>query len=81
MNQFKKKIGSRAEVFHGLAESTTGGLTKDDLIKNPKGVIVSKKMRERALEQNHLGNFLQPKSNKKRRAREDLTFGDKVEKN
>ena len=38
----EKKVGSRAEVFHGKAEKTTGGLTKNDLIKNKYGYIVSK---------------------------------------
>ena len=37
-----KKIGSRAEVFHGNAEHTTGGLEKKDLMKKD-GRIVSKK--------------------------------------
>ena len=29
-----KTVGSRAEVFHGNAKHTSGGLTKKDLIKN-----------------------------------------------
>ena len=36
-------FGSRAEVWHGNAKKTTGGLTKSDLIKNKHGEIVSKK--------------------------------------
>lgn len=40
---FKQKIGSRAEVFHGTAEKTSGGLRKKDLIKNKHGDIVSRK--------------------------------------
>ena len=39
----KKTFGSRAEVFHGNAKKTTGGLTKKDLVKNKHGEIVSKK--------------------------------------
>ena len=39
----KKNIGSRAEVFHGVAEKTTGGLKKTDLVKNKHGYIVSLK--------------------------------------
>lgn len=36
-------IGSRAQVFHGNADRTTGGLTKKDLKKDRKtGEIVSK---------------------------------------
>jgi len=40
---FKKTFGSRAEVFHGTAKKTTGGLMKKDLVKNKHGEIVSKK--------------------------------------
>lgn len=40
-NKFKKEKGSRAEVYHGTAFSTTGGLQKKDLIKNKHGRIVS----------------------------------------
>ena len=40
---FKQKIGSRAEVFHGTAEKTSGGLRKKDLLKNKHGEIVSRK--------------------------------------
>ena len=36
-------VGSRAEVFHGNAIHTSGGLMKKDLIKNKHGRIVSKK--------------------------------------
>ena len=43
-NKQKVIIGSRAKVFHGTADKTTGGLVKDDLIKNPQGRIVSKKI-------------------------------------
>ena len=36
-------FGSRAQVFHGNAKKTTGGLMKKDLIKNKWGEIVSRK--------------------------------------
>ena len=36
-------FGSRAEVWHGNAKKTTGGLTKKGLMKNKHGEIVSKK--------------------------------------
>ncbi len=36
-------FGSRAEVWHGNAKKTTGGLSKNDLMKNKHGEIVSKK--------------------------------------
>lgn len=34
--------GSRAQVWHGTAYKTTGGLKKSDLLKNKHGRIVSK---------------------------------------
>ena len=40
---FNKTFGSRAEVFHGNAKKTTGGLMKKDLLRNKHGAIVSKK--------------------------------------
>lgn len=36
-------VGSRAQVFHGNAKHTSGGLEKVDLLKNKYGRIVSKK--------------------------------------
>ena len=41
--KFNKTFGSRAEVFHGTAMKTSGGLRKKDLLKNKHGEIVSKK--------------------------------------
>jgi hypothetical protein len=35
-------IGTRAQVWHGTAQKTTGGLTKSDLMMNKHGRIVSK---------------------------------------
>ena len=35
-------IGTRAQVWHGTAYKTTGGLTKNDLMQNKSGRIVSK---------------------------------------
>lgn len=40
---FKVKVGSKAQVFHGNAERTTGGLKKSDLMQSKAGRIVSKK--------------------------------------
>ena len=39
-------VGSRAEVFHGNAKRTAGRLTKDQLMKNKAGRIVSKRKHE-----------------------------------
>ncbi len=35
--------GSKAQVYHGTAKHTSGGLTKADLVKNKHGRIVSRK--------------------------------------
>jgi hypothetical protein len=37
-----KAVGSKAEVFHGSAKHTSGGLFKKDLMKH-KGRIISRK--------------------------------------
>ena len=37
-----KARGSKAEVFHGTARRTAGGLTRKDLMKTKSGRIVSK---------------------------------------
>ncbi len=43
---FQELVGSRAQVMHGTAYKTNGGLTKSGLRKNKRGQIVSlKKMR------------------------------------
>ncbi len=43
--QYKKNVGSRAEVWHGNAKKTSGGLKKSDLKFNKKTKrIVSKKI-------------------------------------
>ena len=36
-------VGTKAQVFHGTAKHTSGGLKKSDLMKTKKGRIVSKK--------------------------------------
>ena len=36
-------VGTKAQVWHGTAKHTSGGLTKSDLMKTRKGRIVSKK--------------------------------------
>ena len=49
-----KTIGSRIEVWNGLAKKTSGGLLKKDLKKNKRGKIVSKKMSNRAKKEKRL---------------------------
>ena len=50
-----KRVGSRAQVWHGNAKQTSGGLKKKDLKKNKWGRIVSRKQSERAKKENRLG--------------------------
>lgn len=38
-----KTVGSKAEVYHGSAKHTSGGLKKKDLMKTKAGRIVSRK--------------------------------------
>lgn len=40
--KYEQLEGSRAQVWHGTAFKTAGGLTRDDLMKNKHGRIVSK---------------------------------------
>jgi len=40
---YKVLVGKRAQVWHGTAFKTTGGLTKSHLHKNKHGRIVSKR--------------------------------------
>jgi hypothetical protein len=40
---FKVTTGSMAQVFHGTAKHTPGGLVKKDLMKTKAGRVVSKK--------------------------------------
>jgi len=49
-----RACGSRAEVFHGSAKHTSGGLTKGDLMKNKHGRIVSRKKHATAKKDNRL---------------------------
>ena len=41
-------IGSRAQVWHGTAKKTSGGLTKKDLFKDKYGNIKSRKASAKA---------------------------------
>lgn len=51
---FKTIIGSRAEVWHGTAKHTSGGLRKTHLMKNKSGRIVSRKKHLSAKRDNRL---------------------------
>jgi hypothetical protein len=52
--QFDRLVGSRAEVYHGSAYKTSGGLTKTDLLQNKHGRIVSKAKHSTAKRENRL---------------------------
>ena len=41
---YKQRVGSRAQVMHGTARQTGGGLKRSDLKYNKHGRIVSKKL-------------------------------------
>jgi hypothetical protein len=49
-----QRVGSRAQVMHGNAKMTGGGLKKRDLKYNKQGKIVSKKMSQRAKKEKRL---------------------------
>ena len=82
--QIKNK-GSRAEVFHGNALMTTGGLTKKDLVMNKHGRIVSAKKVKQSKdpELNPLlkGNFLAKRKSSKKPGVFGPNPGNKNEKN
>ena len=66
-----KPFGSRAEVFHGSAEKTTGGLRAKDLMLDPNdGQIKSVAAHKAALERmkkegkKHLTKVFKPKKGK-----------------
>jgi len=52
-----QRIGSRAQVMHGNAKQTGGGLKKKDLKYNKQGKIVSKNMSTRAGNTTKKGQF------------------------
>jgi hypothetical protein len=47
-----RKIGTRAQVWHGTADHTKGGLKKKDLVQNKAGKIVSKAKHDAQMEKN-----------------------------
>ena len=66
-----KPIGSRAEVFHGTAAKTSGGLTQKDLMLDPNdGQIKSVAAHKAALKRmeregkKHLTKVFKPKKGK-----------------
>ena len=47
-------VGSRAQVWHGTARKTSGGLTKDKLMMNKHGRIVSRRKHNTAKREKRL---------------------------
>lgn len=56
-----RRVGSRAQVYHGNAIQTSGGLKKKDLFKDKHGSIKSKKASSRAKKNKNLGKLLKQK--------------------
>ncbi len=55
-HKYKMLIGSKAQVFHGTAYKTAGGLTKSGVMRSKSsGKFVSKKASKRAKSENRLG--------------------------
>lgn len=54
---FEELVGSRAQVHNETAYKTPGGLTKDGLMKNKWGRIVSKAKYETAKKENRLKKY------------------------
>ena len=52
------RIGSRLQVFKGVAKQTSGGLKKGDLSKSKTGKIVSKKKQTQAKRKSNLTGYL-----------------------
>lgn len=55
--KFELLTGSRAQVWHGTAHQTTGGLTKSNLMQNKNGRIVSKRKHNTAKKENRLKKY------------------------
>jgi hypothetical protein len=58
MNRNLPYFGTREQVFRGLARYTKGFLTRDDLIKNKRGRLVSKTAHQSAQRRCPLGLYL-----------------------
>ena len=81
---FERTVGSRAQVWHGTAKHTSGGLNKSHLMKNKGGRIVSRKKHASAKRDNRLvkagfktkkGHFGFVKVGSRKRGRKSLKGG------
>lgn len=78
-----KTFGTRAEVFHGNAKKTSGGLTKSGLEKNKNGRIVSKKLAalaKKSIKKNLFDKGYKPKKGKFVVMRKSMKKGKKGKK-
>ena len=55
--KYELLIGSRAQVMHGTAYKTNGGLKKEQLMKNKNGLIVSRKKHNTAKREKRLEKY------------------------
>ena len=62
-------VGSRAEVMHGKAKRTAGGLTVNDMFYDKNGRIRSRRASRAARSANNLGKHQPPKGSGKFGAR------------
>ena len=73
------KLSQRLRVWRGEIRRTTGGLRKDDLMKNSKGKIVSKRKSLAAYKVNNLGDWLRKKGDRFQDKRKGLKKEDAVD--
>jgi hypothetical protein len=85
---FEQTTGTRAQVWHGTAKKTSGGLTKSALMMNKHGRIVSRKKHNTAKREKRLvkagfltkkGQFGFIKKGSRRHRSRKMRGGDEVE--
>jgi hypothetical protein len=67
------KHGSKIQVWRNKADRTPGGLTREQLQKNKKGKIVSKKASSAASRKSNLKGFL-IRPRRKRKAKKKVNY-------
>lgn len=80
--ELMKRVGSRAEVWHGKAKKTSGGLEKKDLFYTKRGRIVSKKKHfsEKKTKRLEKAGFFAKKGSFGAVRLENLKYSNKVKK-
>lgn len=58
---YRELVGSRAQVMHGTAYKTSGGLVKKDLCQNKSGKYVSCLKQKQNKSKSNLKGYLAPK--------------------